>query len=555
MNPVAYETGNADIANGYPDDGGKLSTDKQLMSNLDTDDQSGAKKFIYAEKNQHITNITAALSGLDKKTISVGDDDWSYETTVEQGGTYEYRLRYANSAGITTSNMVFYDSLESFKKGSAESQWKGKLLSIDVSQMVQQGAAPIVYVSNSDSVSKSSYFDSVEDAEGKMVPPAITTLEEPIWVTEEEYLAQHDDFSEVTAVAIDVSKKKDGTNFTLENDQTVTIILRMKAPEEVTGTADGDSVYPETYNNVYMKDTLYTNGTTTDYYLYQTNTTVRYHVTGRFVVHKISSTNPNTVIQGVTFRITGRTSYGKEVDITSATNAKGNATFDGLEAGDYILQEGQGVADYLEDHTEHVLKVSESGTVNIDGEDLVGSNYTVENRPRVHGDFVFYKRNPYEDQKSLQSRVSGVKFMLSGTSEYGNQVAMVATSQSSGDVIFRNVEMGSYQLTETAPADGYMPLSTVYTATIDQNGNAAITYEDENHETQRAKTDAAGNILVYNEPLVDLEIWKVDGTQISETSGEYTAPLKGAEFTLSGVTTTGKVIELKLPIPQMGFAP
>ncbi|MBE6109577.1 MAG: hypothetical protein E7194_04075 [Erysipelotrichaceae bacterium] len=66
LNPVAYETGNEDIADGFMDDGTGLSDiNKHFLSSLDQSCHS--ERFIYTEQPHEITAITSAVAGLKKK--------------------------------------------------------------------------------------------------------------------------------------------------------------------------------------------------------------------------------------------------------------------------------------------------------------------------------------------------------------------------------------------------------------------------------------------------------------------------------------------------------
>ena len=74
LNSAAYETGNAKIASGSPDDGGSI-TEKNLMAGLNA--ASSGNKFLYAEARHHINILMAGNNGLKKqlkmkKTTSIG---------------------------------------------------------------------------------------------------------------------------------------------------------------------------------------------------------------------------------------------------------------------------------------------------------------------------------------------------------------------------------------------------------------------------------------------------------------------------------------------------
>lgn len=129
LNPVAYETGNEDIAGGNPDDGGGLSVgNKALFAGLDPD--SDALRFIYTEQPHWVEGITAALTQLSKKVLGSDKSTYSDSAMTEPGETYSYRIRKMSSYGTKTTEMIFFDSLENYSDEEVSSDWRGALQSI-----------------------------------------------------------------------------------------------------------------------------------------------------------------------------------------------------------------------------------------------------------------------------------------------------------------------------------------------------------------------------------------------------------------------------------------
>ena len=152
LNPVAFETGNEKITNGYPDDGGNLSEENKNLFN-DIDSETDDKKFLYAERTYNINALTTAISGLQNKVKSSKDEDYKYDTEVEPGESYTYRLRFENTYMNSAKNLVFFDSIENFKVVDEEegtektSGWHGTLKGIDLSQLTKKGIDAKVYIS------------------------------------------------------------------------------------------------------------------------------------------------------------------------------------------------------------------------------------------------------------------------------------------------------------------------------------------------------------------------------------------------------------------------
>lgn len=534
-NPVAYETGNDEITDGYPDDPTEKSNagstnssmsdkNKALYKDLDSSltktyneekkaYNADAYKFIYAETSHNIAALTAASSGLSKRVISGTASLWTYDTTVSPDEVYRYRLRYANTDMTLAKDLVLFDSLENFylsndSKDVGESRWKGTLTSIDLSQakglhsvdmdgnQTDVTANPLVYLSFTDAV------DLDEDANHDLTNTKIWTR----WdgTTPLSSYVNEDGSSKIKAIAVDMRKGLDGNgneaDFILPADASVTVALYMKAPHTIKDSETKE--YPETYNNIYMDSSLVYTETSTkgnydvqEFKIHHNYTTVRYHVTADFGVKKVSSKNENEAISGVTFTLRGMSDYGTEVNTSSVTDRDGLLSFKKVEKGTYILQETATTSDWLLDTTEHTVKVDGNGNVTIDSKDYT-STYdeknaetvlkyiTVTNDPRIHADIEFNK----VDEVFTTTKLGGAEFTLIGTSDYGNDVYKVAVSeeivkdengiyQSGGGVAFKDVEKGIYTLKETKAPDGYSLNDTEYTVTIKEDGTYTITHK------------------------------------------------------------------------------
>ena len=470
LNPVAFETGNEKITNGYPDDGGNLSEENKNLFN-DIDSETDDKKFLYAERTYNINALTTAISGLQNKVKSSKDEDYKYDTEVEPGESYTYRLRFENTYMNSAKNLVFFDSIENFKVVDEEegtektSGWHGTLKGIDLSQLTKKGIDAKVYISTIENLDLESYNDLSNTSIWQLVD-ASTNL------------------STAKALAIDMTKNTNGEEYVLSSGDSVLAVLYMQAPENPSQEIEQNQY---AYANVYMQNTLIDDlGGTVDYFIHQDYTTVKYHVVADVPIHKVNAQNEEEGIKGITFRLYGTSNYGNDVDEYITTAQNGYATFKGIEAGNYILQEYEGNKDWIEDHTEHTVEINMDKKVYVDGNEITKENMLkITNVPRAHTDVTIYKKDLVNKAKPVE----GAKFKLSGTSDYGNEILMYAISDSQGKVTFEDIEKGTYELIEVSTADGYTLNKfnkETFRVIVDENSNYDVEkqYKGTNSKTE-----------------------------------------------------------------------
>ncbi|MBQ8935864.1 MAG: BspA family leucine-rich repeat surface protein, partial [Oscillospiraceae bacterium] len=516
-NSVAYETGNDDIGNGQPDNGGNI-TDKDILAGLDGG--TTAKKFIYAEQTKTIDILTAASTGLSKMVRATADAQYSYKTITHQSEIYTYRLRMANDNQTSAKDLMFFDSLENYDIG----EWKGTLVSVDVAQLREKGVNAKVYYStidnlNIENLSVNADYDFVN---------AKTKSGISIWKTAD----QIGDLSQVKAIAIDARTATNGSPFTLKANESLSVQVYMKTPATVESEAD----HPYTFNGIYLYETsISSNGDISDL-VEHGYTQVEYRTVGALQIKKVDSTDPSIPVKGVAFTLTGKSHYGTEYDMTVVTNADGIAQFDGLERGEYLIQETEAVDDYLANHVALRVVVDKNGVVTVAGlEQAADGSYIFPNDPRAHGDLVFYKVSTESNAK----RIGGVTFKLSGTSSYGNNVLIYATSDSLGKVVLENGELGPYDLTEVEPPEGYITPHHTWKVTCDQNGLLTLAGED-------SELVDYTQYVVKNEPYHSFTHRKADI--------ETNEALAGAVFTLKGVSDYETVVDLEVTSGEDGHA-
>ena len=452
LNPVAYETGNDHITNGYADDGGNLSLANRILLK-DLDKETDAKRFLYAESRYTINALTAAASGLNKKVKAEKSSTYSYNAEVEPEGSYSYRLRYQNTYMNKSKNLVLFDSLENYKVENSVDQttktsgWRGTIQMVDLTQLKDKGIDAKLYISTVENLNLEENND-VGNAE--------------VW----QLVTEETDLSTAKAIAIDMSKTTEGEDFVLDAGDSVTATIHMKAPAEVTEEIEEN---PYAYNNVYIKNTLIdTLENTEDYFIHQDYTRVKYHVIADVLFRKVNEQDESEGIKGITFRLYGTSRYGTDIDTYATSDKDGYVTFKDIEAGTYTLQESEGLIDWVEDHTEHTVQINADRSVYID-ERLVENKDTVKitNKPRAHTDVEIYKK----DLVSKGKVVEGAKLKLEGKSDYGTEILMYATSGADGKVVFSNVEKGKYKLTEVEAPEGYILGEEEYQVVVDEDSN------------------------------------------------------------------------------------
>ena len=530
-NPVAYKTGNDTISNGFKDNGGKtfidgtanpdVIQDADLMSGLDDIDLDSAKtgnekKYIFGEDTVDLLTLTAASSGLKKKVKDEREAEYTYTSETTLGGSYSYQLRYQSSNGSSSKDMIFFDSLENYDKSTmtnagTESQWHGTLTGVGTKQLEEKGISPVVYISTVPNLD----IDAHHDLTDKTVWTKVTSKT---------------DLSTAKAVAIDMTREKDGSEYELPQRQSVVAYLYMKAPASTPDT--GKKALPYAYNNVYIQSRVTDMDTNSSdrFLIHQDFTKVSLPVTGSFGLRKVSSESENVRIADVTFRLTGTSAYGTEYNQSVKTNQNGELYFNDIEMGTYVLQEQEVSNDWLLDTTEHTVQITNEGKVLIDNQEYTDRYIMIANHPRVHTDVTFYKTNA----SNSYIKVKGSQFMLSGISDYGTTIKNYAVSNDNGRVVFKDIEMGTYELKESRASEGYALNQNVYQVKVDDSGHFMITLKRSNGLSIDVQKQGS-KFLIGNEPLHSVVFYKAsswDNSTLSE-----------AKFTLKGTSDSGKAVD------------
>ncbi|MGI6221615.1 MAG: Spy0128 family protein, partial [Coriobacteriales bacterium] len=281
-NVISFESSNDEMGTveryrGEPDDpdgGNNIATpdafadgaEKRAMTDLDLDRDTPS--FVYAGAYSKIDILSAARTSLSKDVQVNNDGRWSdglyyddpdeNKRTVFEGGQYAYRLRMMSDSDTISKDLVIYDSLEDFEAGQGNDavdidapRWQGRFEGVDTSQLVSMGCAPVVYYSTSNL-----QLSDERGTEEAHATGATELDDADIWTPAGEFTG---DLADVKAIAVDASKKADGSDFVLQPRESAVVIVHMRAPsgEEARAYLSddargdwGDSA--QAYNNAYL---------------------------------------------------------------------------------------------------------------------------------------------------------------------------------------------------------------------------------------------------------------------------------------------------------------
>ena len=202
----------------------------------DLDPESDNPSFVYARVSVKLDHLSWSVAQLDKKVDTNDEGAWSSgldkdgARNVFENGVYSYRISLNNPDNSSAKDIRFFDAIDAFdpasktiqgdKPDAGDVMWKGHLLGVDVSALERAGADPHVYYSTVP-------VDQLTlDSESKEAQADLK--DRSIWTPAESYEGSLDD---VTAVAVDATKKTDGSDFVVDEGDTAAFTIRMRAPE------------------------------------------------------------------------------------------------------------------------------------------------------------------------------------------------------------------------------------------------------------------------------------------------------------------------------------
>ena len=242
-----------------------IATESSEEDGLMTGLPYGGNSFVYAGAELHADNpVSSAMAGVVKEVSLPGTGAWSRgennDVNVQEGGRYLYRLTMTGSTepNTNTKDIILLDVLEQATIDD-DYRWWGSLVSVDVSQLVAMGVAPVIYYSTAPDLDISRGALSQYDELGGV---SYYLQNSGLWSTSVANMA------DVTAIAIDARKNStDGGEFLLDPGENLVVTLLMQAPYDdpgkgmpyyfAEGTDGGDFMQnAHAYNSVSLDSTI-----------------------------------------------------------------------------------------------------------------------------------------------------------------------------------------------------------------------------------------------------------------------------------------------------------
>lgn len=262
-NVVSYETGNSSIADGALNSTSAdmpfsdfSAQEKTWMTGLNDDSGISAQaRFLYDYDSTNVSVSSASSTGLSKYVRGGQYSFWTNgknnQVTVRAGGEYQYRLRYGTDSDTRAKNVVLYDSLENYlstdtsttdiQVDSSTPRWRGTLQSVDLSKIPSDVQAKVYY-----STKNNLNLSGAPTGNHELTDTSIWTECTPS--TTDDCSTQ---YANAHAIAVDLSKRTDGSDYVLPSNSALSVILNMKAPSEAQTVKDYVNNDAHAYNGVH----------------------------------------------------------------------------------------------------------------------------------------------------------------------------------------------------------------------------------------------------------------------------------------------------------------
>ena len=247
-NKIVYESGNDNLGTiqgikGEPDDpaAGNNADSLRAVGDMksaltDINPDNNNPSYLYANAISSISVDTQSLSSILKRVDANGEGlfgdglDENVAKNVYEGGSYTYGISVMSAPKSRTKAMKIYDNLENYvptadKFDYKDTRWRGTFQDIDVSNLVEKGIAPKVYYST---------------VKGLVLDDTNNRTDLDLSSTSKWSTTVPSDKSKITAIAIDASRKADGTEFVLAPEESITAYVHMKAPIVADLANNGD---------------------------------------------------------------------------------------------------------------------------------------------------------------------------------------------------------------------------------------------------------------------------------------------------------------------------
>ena len=198
--------------------------DENVLKNIN--EKNDNSSYLYAKAVDTLVVDTAASASFEK-LVDVNNEGLYSDGLVNElpknvyeGGIYTYRLRAQSPANVKLKNVKIFDNLENYKPTADKDDyndvtWRGILQGVDVSSLEAKGAKPVVYYST---------------VKGLILDDDSNRTDQDLTDTSKWSTTMPEDKSTITAIAVDASKKADGSDFVLDKKDSFSVFLKMKAP-------------------------------------------------------------------------------------------------------------------------------------------------------------------------------------------------------------------------------------------------------------------------------------------------------------------------------------
>ena len=228
---------------------------KDFGPDINGDGITDIRNVLYAKAIVDEDVAIAMESGIDK-LVRADDNVYGIFTksdVVEKGRGYTYDISVKNSNNVPIEDIVIYDRLENAGVDRTDelehitrafefedTWWMGTFTGLNLATLELLDIKPVVYYNaNRDAMISSGSGTGPGPVSGTTIPSQILTTANG-WY---EASAWPHDLDEVKAIAIDISRKTDGTKFQLQASESTSFQIHMMAPDEIPE----DATYA--YNN------------------------------------------------------------------------------------------------------------------------------------------------------------------------------------------------------------------------------------------------------------------------------------------------------------------